>query len=259
MRPFYRAQPQDGPALVTGASSGIGRDLSLVLAARGWDVIALARRGDALAELAAAAAGPGRILPAVADVRDAAGVKSAVETAAPGRTPALAVLNAGLYIPVKATALDVEDFRTTFEVNLNGTVSGLAAVLPGMLARGAGQIAIVASVAGYGGLPRASAYGASKAALINMAEALALELQPRNIRVQVINPGFVRTPATDQNDFEMPFLMEPEVAARRIADGLAKGGFEIAFPRRFAFLLKALHALPAALRQPLIRKGTGVG
>ena len=113
-----------------------------------------------------------------------------------------------------------------------------------MKARGRGQVAIVSSVAGYGGLPTSAAYGATKAALINMAESLKFDLDKLGVRIQVINPGFVDTAATASNPFSMPALLQPEEAARRIARGLKSSSFEITFPRRFTYVLKALKVLP---------------
>jgi short-subunit dehydrogenase len=116
-----------------------------------------------------------------------------------------------------------------------------------MKARASGRIVLVSSVAGYRGLPRAAAYGASKAALTHLGEALRLSLAPDNITVQVVNPGFVATPLTAKNDFPMPFLMPAEDAAQRILKGLAGSAFEITFPRRFTYFLKLLRILPYGL------------
>jgi short-subunit dehydrogenase len=157
---------------------------------------------------------------------------------------ALALLNAGSHRPVYADRFDAADFRELAELNLFGTVSCLAALLPRFIARRSGHIAIVASVAGYSGLPTASAYGMTKAGLINMAEALRPELSALGIKLQVVNPGFVRTPLTDRNEFPMPFLIEPEDAAAAIERGLAGGRFEIAFPRHFVLMMKLLRLLP---------------
>jgi short-subunit dehydrogenase len=129
--------------------------------------------------------------------------------------------------------------------------------MPAMIARRAGQIAIVSSVAGYRGLPRAIAYSATKAALIAMSESLKFDLDRAGVMVNVINPGFVKTPLTDKNDFPMPFLMSVEEASRRVIDGLARGRFEVCFPRRFAYILKAMRLLPYALYFPLVGRGTG--
>ena len=130
-----------------------------------------------------------------------------------------------------------------------------------MIARRSGHLSWIASVAGYIGLPKAAAYGPTKAALINLAESLYPEMREKGVSVSVINPGFVETPLTQQNDFEMPFLMKPEDAARRTIEGLAAGRFEVAYPRRFVAILKsraasALSAVLLAHRARAVLKGT---
>jgi len=140
------------------------------------------------------------------------------------------------------------------EVNFFGVVHGLAALVPRMVERRSGQLAVVSSVSGYRGLPSASAYGATKAALINMCEALKPELDGHGVTLSLINPGFVETPLTDRNDFVMPFLVPADEAARRIAKGLARGAFEITCPRRFTWGLKLLRCLPYAVYFPLMRR-----
>ncbi|WP_337876396.1 SDR family NAD(P)-dependent oxidoreductase [Elioraea sp.] len=251
------ARPEDGIAWITGASSGIGRQLARELVGRGWTVAATARREAELATLAAEA--PGRILAAPADVTDAQAVAAAVgeAQAAAGRPVALAVLNAGTYVHDSAERFDLESFIRQIQVNVIGTAAALASVMPMMIARRSGQIAVVSSVAGYRGLPRAIAYSASKAALIALAESLKFDLDRAGVMVNVVNPGFVKTPLTDRNDFPMPFLLPVEEAARRIADGLARGRFEVAFPRRFAAILKLMRVLPHALYFPLVGRMTG--
>lgn len=253
------ATPRDGCAWVTGASSGLGREIALELARRGWTVAASARRADALEALAAQARDlPGRIAAHPADVSDSDGVaRAAAQIRAQHGPVALLVANAGIYLPMDARRPDPDVFARTFAVNVQGTVHCLAATVPDMVARGRGQLALVASVTGYGGLPTAAAYGASKAALINLAETLRIELDPAGIHVQVINPGFIDTPATKGNAFPMPALMRADEAARRVAAGLARGAFEIAFPRRFVWPLKLLMLLPARLRLGLVRWATG--
>ena len=126
-----------------------------------------------------------------------------------------------------------------------------------MRARGRGQVAVNASVAGYGGLPTSAAYGATKAALINMAASLKFGLDREGITMQVVCPGFVGTPLTAKNEFPMPFLIPADDAARRICDGFERAGFEIAFPRRMAWMLKAINLLPYALYFPVVAKATG--
>jgi short-subunit dehydrogenase len=132
--------------------------------------------------------------------------------------------------------------------------TGLATVLPAMLARGSGGIALVASVAGYFGLPNASVYGPTKAALINLAELLYVDLRPRGLSVYLINPGFVQTPLTAKNEFSMPALQTPAEAARAICHGISAGRFEIHFPRRFTLAMKLVRSLPYRLRFALIAR-----
>lgn len=237
--------PADGAAWITGASSGIGRALALELARRGWTVLATARNAAELAGLTASSQRlRGRIHAYPADVTDEAGMAACVARMEAERGPiAMAVLNAGIYLPVDGHALSSEPFARSLAVNVMGTVHGLVPLIPRLLARGRGQIAIVSSVTGYGGLPTSAAYGATKAALNNMAESLWFDLVPRGVGVSVINPGFVKTPATDTNRFPMPFIIPAETAARRIARGLARGAFEITFPKRFTFALKAINRL----------------
>ncbi|HXQ50775.1 MAG TPA: SDR family NAD(P)-dependent oxidoreductase [Stellaceae bacterium] len=244
-------------AWITGASSGIGRALALELARAGTNVAVSARRGDALDRLAAEAA-PGRIAPYPVDVTDAAAMARTAEAIEAATGPLdLAVFNAGTHEPVAVENFDPVPFRRLMEINYLGAVNGIAAVLPRFIARRAGQIAVVSSVAGYRGLPQAAAYGPTKAALINLCEALKLDLDRHGVSISVINPGFVRTPLTDRNRFPMPFLMEAEDAARRIVAGLDKGSFEITFPRRFTFMVKLARMLPYGLYFRLVRRTTG--
>ena len=245
-------QPGDGVVWITGASAGIGHALALRFARAGFRVAASARNAEALAELAAQSGG--RIEAVPLDVTDAAAVQAAAARLAP---IALAVLNAGAHEPMGATDFSTKRMRRLFEVNLFGVAHGVEAALPDMLSRRAGKLAIVASVAGYGGLPTAVAYGATKAALINMAEALKLELDGTGVSVALVCPGFVDTPLTAKNDFPMPFLLPAERAAERMFDGLLGDAFEIAFPRRFTWMLKAINLLPYAIYFPLVRRATG--
>ena len=144
------------------------------------------------------------------------------------------------------------------QVNYVGALHVLDAVLPGFLARRAGFISLVSSVAGFRGLPKSLAYGPTKAALINLAEALYLDLQAEGIAVNVINPGFVETPLTANNQFEMPALITPEQAAEAILRGWSRGEFETHFPKRFTRWMKALRLLSYGLYFPAVRKSTGL-
>ena len=247
-----------GVAWVTGASSGIGAALSLGLARAGWTVAASARRADRLAALATDPDGAERIHPFPDDVTDEPAVRAAVAAIEERLGPiASAVLNAGDYTPMAARDFDTALCRQLVQVNYLGVVHGIGAVLPRQLERGGGQILINASVAGYRGLPRAAPYGASKAALINLAESLRAELQGSGVRIRLINPGFVRTPLTDKNDFAMPALLDPRSAAERILRAFDGDGFEITFPRRFTLFMKLLRCLPYRWYFALVRARTG--
>lgn len=251
--------PADGVVWITGASSGIGRATALAHARRGWTIAATARREPELLSLAQeAGAVGGRLIAHPGDVTDKdrmAQIASAIETA---HGPiARLVLNAGAYIPVRAAAFETRAYKHSFDLNVMGVVNGLAAVLPAMMARRGGQIAITASVAGYGGLPSASAYGATKAALINLAAGLKFDLDNAGVLIQVVCPGFVKTQATEGNAFPMPFLMDVSDASERLVAGLETPRFEIAFPKRFAYLLKVLNCLPYRLYFDLVSRATG--
>jgi NAD(P)-dependent dehydrogenase (short-subunit alcohol dehydrogenase family) len=166
----------------------------------------------------------------------------------------LVVFMAGDYSAMHAWDIDLAAMRRMIEVNLIGFYNGLAAVVPQFLKQGDGHITLVSSVAGYRGLPKSLVYGPTKAALINLAETLYLELHPRGIGVTVVNPGFVKTPLTAQNDFTMPHLISPEQAAREIVAGYATGDFEIHFPKAFTRKLKFLRHLPYGLYFAAVRR-----
>jgi short-subunit dehydrogenase len=168
--------------------------------------------------------------------------------------PDLVILNAGTFYPTPASEFSVLSHRDIMEVNYFGVLNGFDLVLPDFVNRQQGQIAIVSSLAGYRGLPLSSAYGASKAALINFCETVQPELKQQGVDIRLINPGFVKTPLTDKNEFSMPFLVTAEQAAQRIIKGLASGRFEITFPRPFAFLMKGLRLLPNGLYLKLTAK-----
>ncbi len=247
---------------ITGAGKGIGRAVALAYAAHGWTVAVSARTGDDLDTLSAEAKDanlPGRVVPYAADVTDHDAMKQTFKQIEHdvGAVEHV-ILNAGTHMPSPAKKFNTEAYRTLLEINVMGSVNGLSAVLPTFIERKSGRIGIVASVAGYSGLPAAGAYGASKAALINMCEALKTELDSLGVGLSVINPGFVRTPLTAKNKFPMPFLIDADVAARHIYNGMQKGKFEIAFPRTFVIILKILRMLPYGLYFPIIKKVTGL-
>jgi NAD(P)-dependent dehydrogenase (short-subunit alcohol dehydrogenase family) len=253
----FRATPADGVVWITGASSGIGRATALEFARRGFTVVATARRLDQLEALCAEPDAAGLIRAEPGDVTDPAAMTRIVEGMAEKHGPlAIAFLNAGTYFPDKGVDFDADLVKRTFDINIGGTANCLEPVLRVMKRRGKGQVGVNASVAGYVGLPRSAAYGPSKAALINMCASLRFALEPAGITMQVISPGFVGTPLTAKNDFPMPFMIPAEDAARRICDGFARAGFEITFPRRLSWLLKAINLLPYRLYFPLVGSAT---
>ena len=242
---------------LSGASSGIGRALALELCLAGHRVIACARRHSLLADLALEAETKsltGKIIPYALDVTDRTAHQDCIAELERDIGPIdLVICNAGYYQPTPVENYDAAVVLNMMDINFNSVIYMLEAILPRMRKRGTGQVAIVASVAGYSGLPNASAYGASKAALINLAESLHMDLARAGVLVQVINPGFVQTPLTEQNKFKMPFLIPAEAAAKHIVRGLNTGKFEICFPKSFAWLLKFLRLLPYALYFRLVR------
>lgn len=225
-----------------GGSTGIGAELAKALSAQGARLALSARNPVRLAELA----GSLGALALPLDVGQADQLQAAhARLQAEWGGLDVAILNAGTYAPVSAKDIQPGWADELMRTNLLGIMDAVACVLPDMLHAGQGHIVLVGSVAGYRGLPKALAYGPSKAALINFAESLFLDVARAGIGVTLVSPGFVRTPLTAQNDFRMPALMEPDEAARRILAGLARGKFEIHFPRRFTLLLKCLRLLPA--------------
>lgn len=238
-------------AWITGASSGLGAATALRLIKEGWVVAATARSADKIEVLihhVAIFGGGGKIVSYPGDVTDARQVGDIVARIESELGPIdLALLNAGVYLPDTTETFSATRLREQYETNVIGTANCLEPVLALFRERNKGHIAIVASVAGYRGLPRSLSYGSSKAALINLAEALAIELRATKVKVQVINPGFIKTPMTDRNDFYMPMLMDVDKAAEELVRGLNGGFFEISFPWIFATLTKLVGLLPDRL------------
>jgi short-subunit dehydrogenase len=244
-------------AWITGASTGIGHALALRMAQDRWKIAASARSEDKLEAMSRESGG--RIAAYPLDVTDEEGTARVAEAIRTNESAIdLAVFAAGLHIPLDGSKFEVEPFRRLVEINLMGVVHGLAAVVPGMVERGSGHIAVVSSVAGYRGLPTAAAYGATKAGLNNMTEALKFDLEPKGIKVQLVCPGFVRTPLTDQNPYPMPFLMEADDAAEAFYRGLQSSTFEINFPKTFTTIMKQMRKLPHGLFMAAMRRGTGL-
>lgn len=228
---------------ITGASQGIGRALAMQLAsAEDTRVAASARSCDDLNRMMSESPA---VWPCVLDVTDAAAVRDALDKIEKViGLPDMVILNAGTYEPVDSATVTLDQYRRHMEVNYMGVVNCISAVLPRMLERGKGKLVIMGSVAGYRGLPKAVAYGPTKAALISLAETLRLELQGTGIDVHLVNPGFVATRLTDKNRFSMPAIRTPIQAATAIINGLRGRGFEVVFPWRFVIWLKLARLLP---------------
>ncbi|GGY14584.1 SDR family NAD(P)-dependent oxidoreductase [Paludibacterium paludis] len=237
---------------IIGASSGIGAALAAELLDAGAGVILSARRAEPMRALAADH--PAARVETL-DVTDpGAWQRVWAQLDHPGSRPDLVVFCAADYRPQTCLDLHADETRRLLDTNLLGVYHGLEVILPTLARQGHGGVALIASVAGYAGLPGAVVYGPGKAALINLAEILYAELKPRGVAVYLINPGFVATPLTAKNDFPMPALLTPREAARDIMRGLARGAFEIHFPFRFTFWLKLLRLLPYRLRLPLLAR-----
>jgi NAD(P)-dependent dehydrogenase (short-subunit alcohol dehydrogenase family) len=230
-------------AWVVGASSGIGAAVARELASRGALVAISARRQDELDAVSS-----GTMLAVAADVTDAASLTTAASRIRDELGAIdLVVLSAAYWKQMSHNDWDTEIFDRHVQVNLVGMSNAIAAVLPEMLARRSGVIAGIASVAGYRGLAGSEAYGATKAAQINLLEALRIHVAGSGVRITTICPGFVRTDATAGNDFPMPFIIEVDAAGRAICDGLERGRTEIVFPIPMAILMKAARLVPVRL------------
>lgn len=247
-------------AWLVGASTGIGRATAAALHARGAKVVVSARNAAALD--AFVQAHPGSLaLPL--DATDGAALRAATAhiVGLHGRVDLVAYC-AGMYSPMRADRFDLDVALRHVDVNYLGALRLLDAVLPQLMRqagdRHAPHLSLVASVAGYRGLPNALAYGPTKAALINLAEILYIDLARKGVGVSVVNPGFVETPMTAGNEFTMPALMTPEQAAQAIVEGWEAGRFEIHFPKRFTLWLKALRHLGDGVYFAAIRKATGL-
>lgn len=240
---------------LVGASTGIGLACAQALRAAGAQVVVSARNPQGVKEWAQQDAG---VQWRALDVGDHEAVQATASALLAEGPLDMVVYAAGYYRAQRATAMDLQDLLQHDKVNYQGALQVIDAVLPAMLARQSGHISLLSSVAGWRGLPNGLAYGPTKAALTHLAETLYMDLQDQGIGVSVINPGFVATPLTAQNEFTMPALISPEQAARDMLHGWAQGQFDIHFPKRFTLWLKLLRLLPYRLYFPLVRKFTGL-
>ena len=234
--------------LITGASSGLGAALAEAYASPGVRLVLGGRDATRLEETAARCRAAGaEVEVAAIDVVDAEATTRWVEAADDRRPLDLVIANAGISAGSRSTGESVEQVRGIFAVNVDGVVSTVMPAIPRMAGRGQGQIALMASLAGYRGLPGAPAYCASKAAVKVFGESLRGELAAKGVGVSVICPGYVDTPMTKRNRFPMPFLMDAPSAARLIKQRLSRNKARIAFPWPMAAAVWLLQALPPGL------------
>ena len=224
---------------LVGASEGLGRELALLMSRAGAEVIVSARSKDRLDTLVDELPGKGRAVPV--DVADLAAVQAAA--AEVGEIDGVVYL-AGVYWPMAAQDWDNEKADMMGQVNYLGASRVVGAVIGQMVQRDAGHIVLTGSLSGFRGLPGAIGYSASKAGLMVLAESMHADLRRTGVQVQVVNPGFIKTRLTDKNDFKMPFIMEPETAARELFDHMNSEGFKKSFPMLFSWVFRGSQFLP---------------
>ena len=232
---------------LTGASSGIGEALARLYAARGATLGLVARRGDFLDRLKSSLGTP--VATYACDVRDAEAMRAAgADFMQRHGTPDLVIGNAGVsYGNITTSPKDVEVFREILEINVLGLVNTFHPFAAAMRQARAGTLAGIASVAGFRGLPGATAYSASKAGAISYLEGLRVEMRPKNVRVVTICPGFIATPMTQENPYPMPFILEAGDAARRIARVLDSSKSFAVIPWQMAIVGRLLKLVPIGI------------
>ncbi len=239
---------------ITGGSSGIGKALAYKFANEGWQVALSARREELLNEISRS---NNNIHSFPLDVLNVEKCKEVFnKIVSKFKNIDIAVFSTGIHDPNSERKLNLESVRKIMETNFFGTINSVNSIYNYFKDKKSGHISIVSSVAGYRGLPMAGAYCASKSALISYAESLYFEMKRFNVRVSVVNPGFIKTPMTDQNPFPMPMIVSAEFAAEEMFKGLTKSNsFEIHFPKKFTFIMKILKIMPNWLYLKLIKKG----
>ena len=241
----YKKHFDNKLCLITGGGSGIGRALALLMAQNGAQVVVSGRNIERIEEVSATY---DNIIPLQLDATDKSSWKRLADHfEKESSTPDFIVHNAGACKYIDLPNFSSEVFEEIMNVNFMGVVNGISTFLPKMLKENKGHIIAVTSSVARLPLPRAEAYGASKAAATYMIDSLRIALSETNIKLTTVMPGFVETPMTDQNDFPMPFIIKPELAAERIMKGIAKGKKDIFFPNRFTWPLRFIASLPTSL------------
>ena len=236
--------------LITGASGGIGAALAVLYAAPGTRLSLHGRSAERLQQVAAQALARGAVVEThTGDVTDSAAMKGWIESCDARQPVDLLIANAGISAGTGTYGETQADVQRIFDTNLNGVLNSIHPILPPMMKRRRGQVAIMSSLASFRGFPGASAYCSSKAAVRTYGEALRPDLARFGVAVNVICPGFIKTPMTDVNPFPMPFLMSAERAARIIRDGLARNRARIAFPWPMYLGVRLLAAMPQGLTE----------
>jgi short-subunit dehydrogenase len=224
---------------LVGASDGLGAALARKLSAAGAHVILSARSEDKLKELSAELDNPSDVV--TVDISDGDNVKAAAKQV--GDIDGVVII-AGVYWPMKATEWDADKATAMLDVNLTGMMRVLGEVVPNMVKKDAGHIVLTGSLSGFRGLPGTIGYGASKAGIMYLAESMHADLKSTGVKVQVANPGFIKTRLTDKNDFKMPFIMEPDEAAQIMLDHMKSNGFKRSFPTIFSLFFRVSQFLP---------------
>ena len=238
-----------------GASSGIGLATAKALHAAGARVVVSARNAGLLQQFVDDHPGAQAV---VLDVADTAAIATAARYVQTQQGLDVVMYCAGYYQAMRAADYSLSEMLRHLDINYTGALRVLDAVLPELLPQQRGHISFISSVAGFRGLPQSLAYGPTKAALINLAEALYYDVSPHGIGVSLINPGFVETPLVANNDFPMPALITPNKAASEILNGWRQGQFHIHFPKRFTRMLLLMRLLPYRWYFALVRRGTGM-
>ncbi|WP_439523247.1 SDR family NAD(P)-dependent oxidoreductase [Marivita sp.] len=224
---------------LVGASEGLGAALAHKMSAAGVQLVLSARSEEKLNTLADSL--PGRADVVTVDVSDADSVKAAAE--AVGDIDGVVQI-AGVYWPFGAKNWDADQAIAMADINFTGAMRLMGAIVPKFVERDAGHIVLTGSLSGFRGLPGAAAYTSSKAGVMTLAESLYADLHKTNVRVQLVNPGFVKTRLTDKNDFNMPFIMEPEDAAREYFEHMNTDAFKRSFPMVFSWVFRGSQFLP---------------
>ena len=242
-------------AVISGASDGIGAAFSKVLIQNGWEVIAISRSKYNLNKFKSTIKiNKDNFKPYACNVTDFNKLKSIAEEI---NTPSLVFLNAGIYSPIDSSQSNIEIYKEHINVNYLGVLNCYEAFLPKMLLSKKGQIIIMSSISGWIGLPKAAAYGPTKAALRSFGQSIRYDLNAKGIKVQVCSPGFVETSATSLNDFNMPGLMKVDKAAELIYKNMQTGKFEFSFPLFFSIFMKIFSLIPDKLSSYIIKRNIG--